>query len=83
VDVIFHSIKTKAIPYPINATDAMCLHRSEINSMDMMDFTIVPFAMKILKCSNKDMVLECSSLFGFELPSQCLIKRRCRFDLKF
>jgi hypothetical protein len=50
-ETIFYLIRTKALPSLLYATEATCLQRSEISSLD---FTVVRFAMKILKSSNKD-----------------------------
>ena len=79
-EVIFHLIRTKALPSLLYATEAIRLQRSEIASLD---FIVVRFAMKILKTSNNDIVLNCLSQFGFELPSNVLNVRRSKFESKF
>jgi hypothetical protein len=78
-ETIFYLIRTKALPSLLYATEATCLQRSEISSLD---FTVVRFAMKILKTSNKDIVLGCLSAFGFAIPSYIISVRKSKFELK-
>jgi hypothetical protein len=43
----------------------------------------VRFAMKVSKSSNREMILDCLSIFGFELPSHVITKREREFELEF
>jgi len=47
--------------------------------MNSLDFTLNGFFMKLFRISNKEIVKECQSLFGCELPSVVLRKRLYKF----
>jgi hypothetical protein len=64
-ETIFYLIRTKALPSLLYAAEGVRLQPSEISSID---FIVVRFAMKVLKTCNKDMVRDCLTHFGFELP---------------
>jgi len=48
-------------------------------SMNSLDFTLNRFFMKLFRTSNIEIVKECQSLFGCELPSVMLGKRLDKF----
>lgn len=79
-DVLFHLISTKTLPVLLYATEATCLKKSVISSLD---FSVTRFAMKILKTSNRDLVITCLDYFGFKMPSQLIIERQVNFNKRF
>ena len=79
-DVILHLISTKTMPVLLYANEATSLKKSVVSSLD---FCVVRFVMKILKTSNRDLVMSCLDYFGFKLPSQLIAMRQCKFNKSF
>jgi len=56
------------------------IKRSDLN---VLDFVVNRFIMKLFRTNNIGMVKECQSYFSFQLPSEMLKQRTGRFDMKF
>ena len=51
--------------------------------LNVLDFEINRFIMKLFRTNNIGMVKECQSYFSFQLPSEMLKQRTERFDIAF
>jgi len=51
--------------------------------LNVLDFVVNRFIMKLFCTNNIGMVKECQSYFSFQLPSEMLKQRTERFDMKF
>ena len=51
--------------------------------LNVLDFVVNKFIMKLFCTNNIEMVKECQSYFSFQLPSEMLKQRTKRFDMKF
>ena len=56
------------------------IKRSDLN---VLDFVVNRFIMKLFRTNNIGMVKECQSYFSFQLLSEMLKQRTGRFDMKF
>ena len=79
-DVLLHMIRSKSLPILLFASEAINLPLSAIRSLD---FCVVRFVMKVLRSSNRDMVMPCLEYFDFKLPSVLIPDRKARFLNKF
>jgi hypothetical protein len=79
-EVIFHLVKTKALPILLYATEAIDLSTVTIRSLD---FCVVRFVMKIIRSGNRDIAADCMEFFCFTLPSTLIASRKARFTLSF
>ena len=79
-DVLLHMIRSKSLPILLFASEAINLPLSAIRSLD---FCVVRFVMKVLRSSNRDMVMSCLEYFDFKLPSVLIPDRKARFLNKF
>ena len=55
----------------------------KVSDMKSLDFVINRFFMKLFNTNVMDTVRFCQDLFGFELPSVLVVKRKAKFVDKF
>ena len=79
-EVIFHLLKTKAIPILLYATEAVEPSLSIIRSLD---FCFTRFVIKVLKSANSEVISTCMDYFGLALPSSLISTRVANFKAKF
>ena len=79
-EVILRLIKTKCLPVLLYALE-VCLVK--VSDMKSLDFVINRFFMKLFNTNVMDTVRLCQDLFGFELPSVLVVKRKAKFVGKF
>ena len=79
-DVLLHMIRSKSLPILLFALESVKLPLSAIRSLD---FCVIRFAMKVLRSSNRDMVLSCLDYFDFKLPSELIPMRKEKFERAF
>ena len=60
--------------------EACPLRKADLN---VLDFVVNRFSMKLFRTNNIGMVKECQSYFSFQLPTEMLKQRTERFDMKF
>ena len=60
--------------------EACPLRKADLN---MLDFVVNRFFMKLFRTNNSGMVKECQSYFSFQLPTEMLKQKTERFDMKF
>ena len=75
-EVIFHLVRTKALPVLLYATEAINLPTATIRSLD---FSVVRFVMKIIHTGNSKIAQDCMNFFGFALPSVLIAARKRKF----
>jgi hypothetical protein len=75
-EVIFHLVRTKALPILLYATEAINLSTTTIRSLD---FCVVRFVMKIIRTGNSKIAQDCMNFFGFSLPSVLIAARKRKF----
>jgi len=59
--------------------EACPLRKTDLN---VLDFMVNRFFMKLFRTNNIGMVKECQTYFSFQLPSEMLKQRTERFDIK-
>ncbi len=79
-DVLVNLVNLKCMPILLYGTECCDLSKRELNSLD---FTVVRFFMKIFRTSNRDTVLYVMDMFGAQLPSACIARRRVKFCNQF
>jgi len=79
-EVVLQLIKTKCIPSLLYGLEACPLVKSEVSSLD---FVVNRFFMKMFRTSNIEVVRNCQSFFGFNLPSELWSSRVKKFDVKY
>jgi len=79
-EVILHLISTKCIPILLYGLESFSLCQYQLKSLD---FVINRFFMKLCKTSDIHVFAEYQELFGFDLPSVQLARRRKKFFDKF
>jgi hypothetical protein len=75
-DVLLHLISSKCISILIYGAELLKLDKACINSLD---FTVVRFLMKILRTSNRELVVECAEQFWLLLLSKLIVSRQATF----
>jgi len=60
--------------------EACPLRKADLN---VLDFVVNRFFMKLFRTNDIGMVKECQSYFSFQLPTEMLKQRTERFDIKF
>jgi len=60
--------------------EACPLRKADLN---VLDFVVNRFFMKLFRINNIGIVKECQSYFSFQLPTEMLKQRTGRFDIKF
>jgi len=78
--VVLHLISTKCIPILLYGLESFSMYQYQLKSLD---FVINRFFMELFKTSDIHVVAECQELFGFDLPSVQLARRRKKFLEKF
>lgn len=71
-EVILQLVKSKCIPILLYGSDALCLTKTELRSLD---FPVVRLLMRVFRTSNIDTINVCKEQFGLCLPSECWKKR--------
>ena len=78
-DVILHLIKFKCMPILLYSTECTNISKRMLSSLD---FCVMKFLMKIFKTTNRPLIDDCLSYFGFTLPSVLIARRVARFTFK-
>jgi len=73
-------LHSKCVPILLYGFEACPLRKADLN---VLDFAVNRFFMKLFRTNNIGMVKECQSYFSFLLPSAMLKQRTERFDIKF
>jgi len=73
-------INSKCMPSLLYGLEACPLVKSELSSLD---FVINRFFMKMFRTNNIEIVRNCQSCLGFNLPSDLWPNRVKRFDVKY
>ena len=77
-------LRSKCIPILLYGLEACPLRKADLN---VLDFVVNRFFMKLFRTNNIGMVKECQSYFSFQLPTEMLkqivLQRTERFDIKF
>jgi hypothetical protein len=68
-NIIIHFMKLKCMPLPLYGTEAFPL--TKIN-VQLLDFTVMRFVIKIFKSNKRDFLLSCIGYFNFSLPSHLI-----------
>jgi len=79
-EVVLQLLRSKYIPILLYGLEACPLRKADLN---VFDFVVNRFFMKLFRTNNIGMVNECQSYFSFQLPSEMLKQRTERFDMKF
>jgi len=79
-EVVLQLINTKCMPSLLYGLEACPLAKSELSSLD---FVVNRFFMKMFRMSNIEIVRNCQSYFGFNLPSKLWLNPVKRFDVKY
>jgi len=71
-EVILQLVASKCLPILMYGTEACCLKKSDINSLD---FAVNRFLMKLFKTNNMSMMtVECISILNYQV--HCLLQER-------
>ena len=79
-EVVLQLLRSKCIPILLYGLEACPLRKADLN---VLDFVVNRFFMKLFHTNNIGMVKECQSYFSFQLPTEMLKQRTERFDIKF
>ena len=79
-EVVIKLINAKYVPILLYGMDACPLLVSDSRSVD---FIVNRIFMKIFKTTDIDIVKECQLMFGFELLSHVIVKRKINFFNRF
>ena len=79
-EVVLQLVRSKCIPILLYGLEACPLRKADLN---VLDFVVNRFIVKLFCTNNIGMVKECQSYFSFQLPSEMLKQRTERFDMKF
>ena len=79
-EVLVHLIKAKCIPILLYGCEAVGMLSRDLASMD---FSFIRVIMKIFKCNNRHIIDEILSNFGIFKPSELIVKRTERFNVKY
>ena len=75
--LIYSSLEVNACLFLMYGTEACCLKKSDINSLD---FAVNNrFVMKLFKTINMSIIEDCRTYFNFKLPSTLLVTRKTSF----
>ena len=75
-EVVLHLVKSKCMPILLYGLEALSLYKYQLRSLD---FVINRFCMKLFRTTDIQMVAECQSYFGLDLPSVVLARRSAKF----
>ena len=78
--VILQLVESECLPILIYGTEAYCLKKSDINSLD---FAVNRFPMKLFKTNNMSIIDDCRMYTVFKLPSALLVIRKASFLDKY
>ena len=77
-------LRSKCILILLYGLEACPLRKADLN---VLDFVVNRFFMKLFRTNNIETVKECQSYFSFQLPTEMLkqivLQRTERFDIKF
>ena len=81
-DVVLQVLRSKCIFQfcYLYGLEACPLRKADLN---VLDFVVNRFFMKLFRTNNIGMVKECQSYFSFQLPTEMLKQMTERFDIKF
>jgi len=79
-EVVLQLLRSKCIPILLHGPEACLLRKADL---DVLDFVVNRFFMKLFRTNNIGMVKECHSYFSFQLPSKMLKQKTEHFDMKF
>ena len=79
-EVVLQLINSKCMPSLLYGLEACPLVKSELSSLD---FVINRFFMKMFRTNTIEIVRNCQSYLGFNLPSDLWSNRVKRFDVKY
>jgi dTDP-4-dehydrorhamnose reductase len=51
--------------------------------VQLFDFTVMRFLMKVFKSTNCDLIINCIGFFNFSLPNDVTERRQANFSVKF
>jgi len=77
---VLQLLRSKCIPILLYGLEACPLRKVDLN---VLDFVVTRFFMKLFRTNNTGIVKECQSYFSFQLPTEMLKQRTERFDIKF
>jgi len=77
-EVVLQLVRSKCIPILLYGLEACPLRKADLN---VLDFVVNRFFMKLFRTNNIGMVKECQSYFSFQLPTEMLQQRTERFDI--
>jgi len=80
VNVILELIQSKCIPALLYGLEALPLNKTQLNSLD---FVINRFFMKLFCTNDIHIMRTCQDMFGFDLPSLQMDRRRKNFVSRF
>ena len=72
-EVILQLVESKCLPISMYGTEACCLKKWDINSLD---FAVNRFLIKLFKTNNMSIIDDCRMYFNFKLPSALLVTRK-------
>ena len=75
--IVLQLINTKCMPSLLYGLETCPLVKSELSSLD---FVVNRFLFKMYRTSNTEIVRNCQSYFGFNLPSE--LQSKCQIVLK-
>ena len=73
---VIHLICSKCLPLLLYGFEACSLSKSDLCSLD---FSVNRLCMKLFRTTNNDIILNCRTAFGVDLPSILLDRRRQKF----
>ena len=79
-EVILQFVESKCLPILMYGTEACCLKKSDLTSLD---FAVNRFLMKLFKANNMSIIDDCRMYFNFKLPSALLVTRKASFLDKY
>jgi len=78
VNVTLELIQSKCVPALLYGLEVLPLNKTQLNSLD---FVVNRFFMKLFRTNDKHIISTCQDMFGFDIPSVQLERRR--FLVKF
>ena len=75
-EMVLQLVASKCLPILMYGTEACCLKKSDIRSLD---FAVNRFLMKLFKTNNMSIIQDCIVYFNFKLPSSLLSTRMNSF----
>jgi len=79
-EVVLHLLLTKCVPILLYGLEACSIRKTDL---DLLDFVVNRFFIKLFHTSNIDTVKECQMFFCFEMPSTLLKKQVEKFQKQY